>query len=137
MIIIDTGPLVAALSEGDTHHSWADHQFKSLSFPFITCEAVITESIFFLQEHSKNVHNLSKLLTSGAIKIAFELDQNLDAIFDLIQKYENRNRPMDLADACLVRMAEMYPKSQILTIDSDFTVYRKNRNQPIDVVMPG
>lgn len=44
--------------------------------------------------------------------------------------------PMSLADACLVRMGELIPRSCILTLDSDFRIYRKNRNQAIDVIMP-
>jgi predicted nucleic acid-binding protein len=44
--------------------------------------------------------------------------------------------PMSLADACLVRMSEVYENSQIITLDSDFTIYRKQRNQTIPVIMP-
>ncbi|BAY17497.1 hypothetical protein NIES21_33350 [Anabaenopsis circularis NIES-21] len=43
---------------------------------------------------------------------------------------------MSLADACLVRMTQLYPKSELLTFDSDFRIYRKNRNQLISVIMP-
>lgn len=43
---------------------------------------------------------------------------------------------MSLADACLVRMAEQYTDSVLLTFDSDFLVYRKNKNQIIAVIMP-
>ena len=43
---------------------------------------------------------------------------------------------MSLADACLVRMAELYSESKVLTLDSDFRIYRKNRNQAIAVIMP-
>jgi predicted nucleic acid-binding protein len=43
---------------------------------------------------------------------------------------------MSLADACLVRMAEMNPASELLTLDSDFTIYRKNGNQSIPVLIP-
>ena len=46
------------------------------------------------------------------------------------------NRPMDFADACLVRMSERYPDSQVLTLDSDFTIYRRHRREPIPVLMP-
>jgi predicted nucleic acid-binding protein len=43
---------------------------------------------------------------------------------------------MSLADACLVRMSEMYEDSQIITLDSDFKIYRKHRNQTIPSIMP-
>lgn len=43
---------------------------------------------------------------------------------------------MSLADACLVRMAELYPASEVLTLDSDFNIYRKNTNQAIAAISP-
>ena len=46
------------------------------------------------------------------------------------------NVPMSLADACLVRMSELYPDSLVLTNDSDFAIYRRNRNQTIPTLMP-
>ncbi len=44
--------------------------------------------------------------------------------------------PMSLADACLVRMAEQYSEGLLLTLDSDFKIYRKHRNQVTSVIMP-
>ena len=44
--------------------------------------------------------------------------------------------PMSLADACLVRLAELFPQSPVLTLESDFSVYRKNGRQVIDVLRP-
>ena len=46
------------------------------------------------------------------------------------------NVPMSFADACLVRMTELYPNSAVLTLDSDFRIYRKNKNQVIPVIIP-
>jgi len=41
-VILDTGPLVAALDASEAHHGWATMQFKTISPPLITCEAVVT-----------------------------------------------------------------------------------------------
>ncbi|BAY73840.1 hypothetical protein NIES25_02480 [Nostoc linckia NIES-25] len=43
---------------------------------------------------------------------------------------------MSLADACLVRMSEQYIDSFLLTFDSDFLIYRRNKNQIIPTIMP-
>jgi len=51
-----------------------------------------------------------------------------------MQRYQSV--PMSLADACLVRMAEIYPNSILLTLDSDFRIYRKNKNQMISLIIP-
>ncbi len=52
----------------------------------------------------------------------------------LLKKYSDV--PMSLADGCLVRLAENYPQSLILTVDSDFNVYRKNGTQLIPCISP-
>jgi len=43
--------------------------------------------------------------------------------------------PMSLADACLVRMSELIVGSCVLTLDSDFRVYRKNKNEMMDLII--
>jgi hypothetical protein len=56
--------------------------------------------------------------------IAFHIDEHISSLRKLHQKY--RDRPMSLADACIVRMAEIYERHVVLTLDSDFSVYRKH-----------
>jgi predicted nucleic acid-binding protein len=51
-----------------------------------------------------------------------------------MQRYDSV--PMSLADACLVKMAELYTDASVLTLDSDFKIYRKHRNQIIPLIMP-
>jgi len=46
------------------------------------------------------------------------------------------NVPMSFADACLVKMSEQYSKSVVLTLDSDFLIYRRHGNQSIPTIMP-
>ena len=60
----------------------------------------------------------------------FVLEKELASVLSLASKYSDR--PMDLADACLVRMAELTPRSRIRTIDrSDFSTYRRHARLPI------
>jgi uncharacterized protein len=44
--------------------------------------------------------------------------------------------PISLGDACLVRMTELSPEIGLLTLDSDFLIYRKNRNETISLIIP-
>ena len=46
------------------------------------------------------------------------------------------DQPMSLADACLVRMAELHPDARVFTLDSHFRVYRRNRRQVLPLVIP-
>lgn len=43
---------------------------------------------------------------------------------------------MDIADACMVRMSELHPNSEVLTVDSDFTIYRKHQRNVIPLITP-
>ena len=74
------------------------------------------------------------LINTGAIQIPFRLQEENVRLGELLTRYQSI--PMSLADACLVRMAEQYEGSFVLTLDSDFRIYRKNRNEIIPVIMP-
>jgi predicted nucleic acid-binding protein len=75
-----------------------------------------------------------ELLQNGALAISFRIDEHVDALRKLLQKY--RDTPMSLADACVVRMAEIHDQHEILTLDSDFLVYRKHGRVPIALIHP-
>lgn len=132
-IIIDSGPLVALINNREQYHSWATKEVANLASPFLTCEAVITEACFLLQEVYGGEDAVMGLVDNGSLHILFQLDAEISAIRELMKKY--RNVPMSLADACLVRMSELMVGSCVLTLDSDFRVYRKNRNEMINLII--
>jgi predicted nucleic acid-binding protein len=66
--------------------------------------------------------------------VALRLDEHIGALHRLLRKY--RDTPMSLADACVVRMAEIHETHSVLTLDSDFTVYRKHGRVPITLMHP-
>ena len=133
-IIVDTGPLVAFISEHDVYHDWVLQQVSNLPFPFLTCDAVITETCFLLHKRSDKEQVILEMVNKGLISLPFCLNDEIAVIQKLMAKYVNV--PMSLADACLVRMTEQYPKSTVLTLDSDFLIYRRYGNQPIKTIMP-
>jgi uncharacterized protein len=132
--LLDTGVLVALLSKADNFHQWATANVTTANYPLLTCEAVITEACFLLQRDSRNQQAVLSLIDRDAVQIAFCLSDEVRAVEELIGRY--KNVPMSLADACLVRMAELYPESAILTLDSDFKIYRKHRDQKIVSITP-
>lgn len=123
-IIIDTGVLVAFLMSRDKFHDWAVNSLTNIEYPLLTCEAVLTEVCFLLQRVHSGRDKALELVRQGYIDISFCLDQEIEAVGMLMQRYESV--PMSLADACLVRMSEIYTNSAILTLDSDFIIYRKH-----------
>ena len=132
--LVDTGPLVAYLCEDESHHAWAVDQFKAHAHPLLTCEAVMVEAAFLLRRSKRSHEKLLGLIASGAIRIAFDLEEEIEVVSAMMTQYSNV--PMDLADACLVRMAELHPESTVLTLDTDFQIYRKHKRETIPVIMP-
>ena len=133
-VLVDTGPLVAYLSEKEEHHEWAVDQFKHFAAPLLTCEAVLTEAAHIVRRYGFDPSHVMGLVESGTVAVRFNLGTEAGALKQLLQQYQDT--PMDLADACLVRMAEVYPSSRVLTLDRDFLVYRKERREMIPVIMP-
>jgi predicted nucleic acid-binding protein len=133
-ILLDSGPLVGFISRTDQHHRWAVKVWSSLFDPLWTCEAVLSEAIFLLQSDKISTEPLLRLFERGLVKIDFEVSSHQSDIWHLLRKYADR--PISLADACLVRMAELNDNSQILTTDRDFLVYRRKGRGVIPLVAP-
>lgn len=120
--LLDAGPLVAYLDQSDQHHAWAVRQFRALTRPLISCEAVISEACHLLADVHGGTAAVGAMLKRGIICLDFSLATHHARIFALMQDYQNV--PMSLADACLVCMAEDAADNVLFTTDSDFTIYR-------------
>jgi len=69
------------------------------------------------------------------LRIAFDCTRNVEQLRELARRYQNR-KP-DLADLCLIRMSELYPRHVVITVDeSDFRVYRRNKREVIPTLSP-
>ena len=132
--IVDTGPLVAFLDKAERHHGWTVEQVRALDAPLLTCEPVLAEAMFLLSDLPKAQEALFDLLANGAVRIAFQVGEHVAPLRALHRKY--RDRPISLADACVVRMAELFERHQVFTLDSDFSVYRRNSREPLDLIFP-
>ncbi|MEY2977792.1 MAG: type II toxin-antitoxin system VapC family toxin [Prochlorotrichaceae cyanobacterium] len=133
-ILLDTGPLVALINPRDQMHQWATSEWSTIAKPLLTCEAVIAEACFLLQSIYRGEEGVMILVETGIIQVPFRLSKEATAIKILQSRY--KSVPMSFADACMVRMSEIFPRSSILTLDSDFVIYRRNINQVIPVIMP-
>jgi uncharacterized protein len=133
-VLIDTGPLVALLNRADHHHAWVRQVLDTIEPPVFTCEAVVSEACFLLSRVRDGQDAVLGLLANDILKLEFRLSSEVDAVRGLMNKFASVS--MSFADACLVRMSELEPRSRILTLDSDFRVYRRNRRQAIPIIMP-
>jgi uncharacterized protein len=131
-VLVDSGYLVALLNRNDQYREWAAAQAARLTYPWITCEAALSEA-FYLLGH-RGAPKLAELLRRGLALPQFNLESELQSVLSLVNKYSNV--PMSLADACLVRMTEVYADPILLTTDNDFLVYRRHSRQVIPCLLP-
>ena len=130
--IADTGLIVALLVRNDRFHRWAVEAFRRHA-PFHVCDAVLGEAGSFFPDPMA----LVQLAVRGDLILdpAFVLADELPRILALVTKYSDR--PMDLADACLVRMTELTERCKIWTVDrEDFAAYRRHGRQPVPCEYP-
>lgn len=132
-ILLDTGPLVAYVNRRENRHAWSVDVWQTISKPLFTCEAVITEACFLLRDVYNGEDAVMGLMNDGLIEIPFKLNDEVAEIRELIKRYQSV--PMSLADGCLVRMSELIKDSLILTLDSDFRIYRKNQKEIIELII--
>ena len=129
-VIMDTGPLVSYIRRRDKYHHWAKGVFAGLSQEVWCCEAVISETAFLLDQVPRGIARL--LGIADQMQFPFVYKGQRAVIHALMLKY--RNVPMSFADACLVAMYQ--PGVKIITLDSDFLIYRTIDGKTLDVIMP-
>ena len=102
--------------------------------PLWTCESVLSEAIVTLQLEGLNPEPILALLERGVIQLDFAVRENRPDVFQLLRKYADQS--ISLADACLVRMAEITDRCQVFTTDRDFLVYRRRGRHLIPLLAP-
>ena len=133
-ILADTGAIVALLIAGDKHHPWANAAWGQLEPPLYTCEAVLSESQFIVRRLGGDPLTVLEFVRRGALAVKFDVSAEVEQLVALQRSY--RDVPMSFADACLVRMSELWEHSRVLTNDSDFRIYRRNHRQIIPLIAP-
>jgi len=129
--IADTGFIVAFGNRNDFHHAWALEVAKRVSEPLLTCEAVLAEAAF----HLGSTAYVLALVRNEMLRVAFDCSRHLHPLAELARRYEDQQP--DLADLCLIRMSELYPRHLIITVDErDFRVYRRNKREVIPLLCP-
>jgi len=129
--IADTGFIVAFLNRKDEHHDWAVGLAEQVSEPLITCDAVLAEAAFHIQDSGL----VLSLVQEDLLLPAFDVLEHLHHLKELANRYADRHP--DLADLCLIRLSELHPRHSVITTDiEDFRIYRRNRRQTIPVIFP-
>lgn len=127
--------MVALLNRRDEFHNWTKQALAEVRVPIVSCEAVFSETSYLLRGTDYGFRRLSALVNEGLVQLDFSLSDHFDSVSALLRKYQDT--PMSLADACVVRMTELSPQSEVMTIDSDFLHYRRNGRSVIPLIYPG
>lgn len=130
--IVDAGFLIALLIRRDKHHKWAAAQASEHALPWLTCEAALSEVFYVLGQDG--IGALGLLLSRQSVRVQFSLAHESGPVLALMQKYSQV--PMSFADACLVRMTEILPDPVVLSVDSDFRIYRRHGRQVVPCILP-
>jgi predicted nucleic acid-binding protein len=130
--LVDAGPIITFWNRNDAYHDWAVECFSALRPPAFTTEPVIADALLFHRQFGEISQAPSEANRNRYLRDSFSVAAR--AIASLMDKYERR---MDLADATLVRLSELFDECQVLTTDyTDFSFYRRHGRQIIPVVAP-
>jgi predicted nucleic acid-binding protein len=134
--LLDTGPLVAFFDRSEECHAWTKVQWAQAPVPMLTCEAVLAEAAYLLQERAGlPAERVLALFERKVISVPFYLEEHAAPVARLLERY--RDQEMQLADACLVRMSELKRDCRVFTLDTEeFRVYRRFERQVIPLVAP-
>ena len=129
-VLIDTGPLIALFDRDDKYHTSIVEFIKNTNYRFISTTAVLTETMYMLDFNTAVQLNFLEWIMKEGVIIHEIKQSNIKRIIDLTKKYSDR--PMDFADATLVIAAEEIGIRQIISIDSDFDIYRLYNKMKIE-----
>ena len=129
-VLIDAGPLIALFDRDDKYHTSIVEFIKNTNYRFISTTAVLTETMYMLDFNTVVQLNFLEWIMKEGVIIHEIKQSNIKRIIDLTKKYSDR--PMDFADATLVIAAEERGIRQIISIDSDFDIYRLYNKMKIE-----
>jgi predicted nucleic acid-binding protein len=131
--LLDTGVIVALLDRSERFHEACAKVIRELEAPLITGEAVIAESCYLLRNLPGAPEAVIENVAAGIFQTPLQLSREAVRVKLILRKY--RDRKIDLADACLIRLADEFETADILTLDKDFAIYRWGRNKPFRLLL--
>jgi predicted nucleic acid-binding protein len=134
-ILIDAGPIIALFDKDDTYHDKIIQFIKDKEYRFITTTAVVTEVSHMLDFNINVQIQFLEWIEKEGIRLLEIRQKDIAEIIEMTKKY--KDRPMDFADATLVIAAKRTGIKKIISIDSDFDIYRLPGKELIENVFRG
>ena len=133
-ILVDTSFLVSVYDKRESRHSESMDALVSIRQHLVTCEAVVTETLYHLRRIPGAPQAILANVQEKRLEIPFRITASTAAVSELMRKYSDT--PCDFADACLIQMAHELDTGEILTLDRDFRHYRWRRNRRFNLLIP-
>jgi predicted nucleic acid-binding protein len=132
--LTDAGPLIAIIDGDEPDHDSCLEALDQVALPLITTWPAFTEAMYLLARAGghQGQSALWRLVRTGRLVVADLSSSAVDRSARLMDQYADR--PMDLADATLVALAEEQGHRRIFTLDSDFHMYRSRGRQRFEVI---
>ena len=132
-LLLDTGPLVAALNRGDRDHERCVTVLEGFRGILLTTEAVLTESMYLMARVSGGEQVCLDFFVRQGATIVPQSRESLVRCKQLMARYHDV--PMDFADATLVALAEDLGSRRVFTLDRrGFGIYRVQRRERFTIV---
>ena len=134
MTLTDAGPLIAIIDADEADHASCVDALNQLTIPLVTTWPAFTEAMYLLARAGGNraQQALWRLVRTDRLVIADLSPSAVDRSARLMDQYADR--PMDLADATLVALAEERGERRIFTLDTDFQIYRFRGRQRFETI---
>lgn len=136
MTLVDAGPLIALIDAGEADHELCVTTLRSIQLPLLTTWAAFTEAMYLVGRAGgwPGQRALWQLALNEDLEIAEQSTESAGRIAKLMERYADR--PMDLADATLVALAEERNTKRIFTLDADFSIYRLHGRARFELLPP-
>ena len=120
--LIDAGPLMALFNPRDPDHAPCRQFFEGFRGDLVTTWPVLTESAYMLSNTANVQRSLLQWVESGGLDVRHLSVDNVRSALVYTRKYHDL--PMDLTDASLVALSIETGITGIVSINSDFDIYR-------------
>ncbi len=132
-VLVDSGPLIALFDRDDAHHQTILRFLMDFRGSLVTTWPVLTEVMYMLDFHPQVPVDFLRWVEDGGVTL-FQLESlHVARMRELLEKY--RDLPSDLADVSLLIASEVSGVDKILSIDSDFSVYRTIKGRHLQNVL--
>ncbi|MEW5785373.1 MAG: pilus assembly protein [Bacillota bacterium] len=127
--LIDAGPLIALFDKDDRYHKAITAFLPGFKERLVTSWAVITETLHMLDFNIQVQLDFLRWIERDALEIPILTKSHITRIIELTTQYADL--PMDFADATLLILSDSEHIDCIISIDSDFYVYRNIRKKQL------